>query len=118
MAEITAKKYEGLPRVPISSTSTRLLPISVESSVSMPIVDSIVPGVSSFCRPDDIDCNTMYDSIPWSELDSLTGSCSRSRELLEKLIRLKDLLVKEQQPLRLTRIWIKKLEERIQNCQQ
>ena len=77
---------------------------------------SIAAAASSFCRPDDEDCNTMYNSFPWYELNELPGDCQRATELLEQLIRLKDLLIQQEKPLGLTQIWIDKLNIRITKC--
>jgi len=77
---------------------------------------SIAAAASSFCRPDDGECNIMYNSFPWHELHELPGDCDRAVELLDQLIRLKDLLIQEEKPLGLTQIWIDKLKMRITKC--
>jgi len=77
---------------------------------------SIAAAASSFCRPDDEDCITMYNSFPWNELNELPGDCQRATELLEQLIRLKNLLIQQQKPLGLTQIWIDKLNIRKTKC--
>jgi hypothetical protein len=96
-----------------------LPPTSVEDSYSQSVVEAA--RVTGFCAVDDTSCISLYDSIPWSQLNSIPGGCDEASDLLEKLVRLKGLLNSSSIPekdsrLRLTTLWIRKLNSKIDQC--
>ncbi len=100
-------------------TSTGLPPSPVIDTPLQPVVDAA--EVTGFCAVDDMSCISLFESIPWLELNSIPGGCDEASELLEKLVRLKGLLESSSSPeidskLRLTTLWIKKLRNKIDQC--
>jgi hypothetical protein len=92
---------------------------SVEDPPLLPVVEA--PVVTTFCAVEDTNCISLYDSIPWSQLNSIPGGCAEASELLEKLVSLESLLKSSSSPERdsklgLTRIWITKLSSKIEQC--
>jgi WD40 repeat protein len=91
----------------------------VEDSHSQSVVEAA--RVTGFCADDDMSCISIFESIPWSRLNSIPGGCDEASELLEKLVRLESLLKSSSSreidsKLRLTRVWIKKLRNKIDQC--
>jgi hypothetical protein len=143
-SRIKSIKYQEFPRVeavalhqpsvpltsmnPDSSASLELKPSAsfVQLQPSQPFMrsseafsDVEVTSVSSVCRPDDKECNAVYDSKFWDIVKEIYGSCSDSSEILKKIEELKgyrDLLIRQGKPPGITSIWIKKLEEKISRC--
>jgi len=121
-AEIKATKYlELLPRESSaqSDSSTGLTTTSVKDSSSQPVLKT--PPVNNFCASSDTSCISLYDSIPWSRLNSIPEDCAEALELLDKLVSLESLLNRSSIPekdskLSLITLWIKKLISRIDHC--
>jgi WD40 repeat protein len=112
-----AQKYlEFLPR----ESAHQGLPTGiVEDSHSQSVVEAA--RVTGFCAVDDMSCISIFESIPWSRLNSIPGGCAQASELLEKLVRLESLLQSSSSTeidskLRLTTLWIKKLRNKIDQC--
>jgi WD40 repeat protein len=98
---------QGLPPSPVIDTPLQ------------PVVEAA--RVTGFCAVDDTSCISLYDSIPWSRLNSIPDGCDEASELLQKLVRLESLLKSSSSreidsKLRLTRVWIKKLRNKIDQC--
>jgi len=116
--EILRKKYLDLGQ----RKAVSLLPMLA----SQPVLPSNVaaaavefPSVSSVCRPDDTDCNAVYDSNFWDIVKEIHKSCSDSSVILKKIEELKGyraLLEKQRKLPGITSIWIRKLEEKISHC--
>jgi hypothetical protein len=112
-----AQKYlEFLPR----ESAHQGLPTGiVEDSHSQSVVEAA--RVTGFCAVDDMSCISIFESIPWSRLNSIPGGCDEASELLQKLVRLETLLKSSSIPekdsrLALTGVWIKKLTNKIDQC--
>jgi WD40 repeat protein len=116
------QKFSEFPfreRLQGPDTSTGLPPSPVVDTPLQPVVQA--PRVTSFCAVDDTSCKGLYDSIPWSRLNSIPGDCDEASDLLEKLIKLESLLPsssidEREKKSALTTLWIKKLSKKIDQC--
>jgi WD40 repeat protein len=101
------------------SAHQELPPSSVIKTLLLPVVEE--PGVTSFCAADDSFCISLYDSIPWTDLNDIPGDCYEASDLLDKLITLETLLKsssmdEKDKKLTLTTRWIHLLRNKINQC--
>jgi WD40 repeat protein len=100
-------------------TSTGLPPSPVVDTPLQPVVEAA--RVTGFCAVDDMSCISIFESIPWLELNSIPGHCDKASKLLQELISLKELLEsssidEREKKLAMTTLWIKKLSKKIDQC--